>query len=49
MPTDPYAVLRALLRAEAARDNAPEPNPRPLPRPDPDEQRPGSSADTPRA
>ncbi|MET7386559.1 hypothetical protein ACFYPT_19015 [Streptomyces sp. NPDC005529] len=49
MPTDPYAVLRALLRAEAARDNAPEPNPRPLPRPDPDEQRPGSSPDTPRA
>ncbi|GAA3796203.1 hypothetical protein GCM10022403_032570 [Streptomyces coacervatus] len=27
MPTDPYAVLRALLRAEAAR-NAPKPNPK---------------------
>ncbi|GAA2504474.1 hypothetical protein [Streptomyces longisporus] len=26
MPTDPYAVLRALLRAEAAR-NAPKQNP----------------------
>lgn len=25
MPTDPYAVLRALLRAEAARNAAPEP------------------------
>ncbi|WP_267892110.1 hypothetical protein [Streptomyces sp. DSM 15324] len=24
MPTDPYAVLRALLRAEAARSSAPK-------------------------
>ncbi|MFD4415764.1 hypothetical protein [Streptomyces sp. NPDC058466] len=28
MPSDPYAVLRALLRAEALR-NAPKPDPRP--------------------
>ncbi|MFJ5260520.1 hypothetical protein ACIQAC_08635 [Streptomyces sp. NPDC088387] len=27
MPTDPYAVLRALLRAEAVR-NAPKPDPK---------------------
>ncbi|GGW52080.1 hypothetical protein GCM10010503_31310 [Streptomyces lucensis JCM 4490] len=26
MPTDPYAVLRALLRAEARRATAPEPD-----------------------
>ncbi|MFF3942790.1 hypothetical protein [Streptomyces phaeofaciens] len=25
MPTDPYAILRALLRAEAARSAAPKP------------------------
>ncbi|WP_416964391.1 hypothetical protein [Streptomyces sp. Agncl-13] len=31
MPIDPYALLRALLRAEAAR-NAPKPEPR---RPEP--------------
>ncbi|MEW1644573.1 MULTISPECIES: hypothetical protein [unclassified Streptomyces] len=31
MPVDPYAVLRALLRAEAVR-NAPKPEPR---RPEP--------------
>ncbi|MEW2161517.1 hypothetical protein AB0912_00725 [Streptomyces sp. NPDC007084] len=49
MPTDPYAVLRALLRAEAARDNSPEPRPRPAPHPEPDEQRPGTPPDTPRA
>ncbi|MFC9844346.1 hypothetical protein ACFWFF_34165 [Streptomyces sp. NPDC060223] len=30
MPKDPYAILRALLRAEAVR-NAPKPEPRPLP------------------
>ncbi|WP_369260523.1 hypothetical protein [Streptomyces sp. R35] len=30
MPSDPYAVLRALLRAEAVR-NAPKPTPRPKP------------------
>ncbi|WP_330305695.1 MULTISPECIES: hypothetical protein [unclassified Streptomyces] len=30
MPSDPYAVLRALLRAEAVR-NAPKPAPRPKP------------------
>ncbi|MFD4525003.1 hypothetical protein ACFWP7_13995 [Streptomyces sp. NPDC058470] len=30
MPKDPYAVLRALLRADAVR-NAPKPAPRPLP------------------
>ncbi|MFE9766684.1 hypothetical protein ACFYPC_19530 [Streptomyces sp. NPDC005808] len=30
MPKDPYAVLRALLRADAVR-NAPKPQPRPLP------------------
>ncbi|MEU3843929.1 hypothetical protein AB0E88_28335 [Streptomyces sp. NPDC028635] len=29
MPTDPYAVLRALLRAEAARSAAPEQGERP--------------------
>ncbi|MGP4007923.1 hypothetical protein [Streptomyces sp. 4N124] len=28
MPNDPYAVLRALLRAEAIR-NAPKPKPKP--------------------
>ncbi|MEU4877127.1 MULTISPECIES: hypothetical protein [Streptomyces] len=36
MPTDPYAVLRALLRAEAARSTpapAPQAKPRPGPRP----------------
>ncbi|MEU7419755.1 hypothetical protein [Streptomyces antibioticus] len=26
MPTDPYAILRALLRAEAARSAAPKPS-----------------------
>lgn len=30
MPKDPYAVLRALLRADAVR-NAPKPQPRPGP------------------
>ncbi|MEU9732437.1 hypothetical protein [Streptomyces sp. NPDC048002] len=29
MPVDPYAVLRALLRAEAARSGEPKPEPRP--------------------
>ncbi|GHD38256.1 hypothetical protein [Streptomyces galbus] len=33
MPTDPYAVLRALLRAEAAR-SAPRPQPEQRPRPE---------------
>ncbi|MCX4423068.1 hypothetical protein ACIQWL_32375 [Streptomyces mirabilis] len=33
MPTDPYAVLRALLRAEAVR-NTPKPQPEPRPAPD---------------
>ncbi|MDU8996200.1 MULTISPECIES: hypothetical protein [Streptomyces] len=33
MPTDPYAVLRALLRAEAVR-NTPKPQPEPRPTPD---------------
>ncbi|MHA5047952.1 hypothetical protein [Streptomyces sp. SD15] len=32
MPNDPYAVLRALLRAEAAR-NAPKPKPESRPGP----------------
>ncbi|MEU2064364.1 hypothetical protein [Streptomyces sp. NPDC013455] len=32
MPTDPYAVLRALLRAEARRAAAPRPD-RPAPEP----------------
>ncbi|MBZ6229477.1 hypothetical protein [Streptomyces olivaceus] len=32
MPHDPYAVLRALLRAEAARRH-PRPKPQPRPRP----------------
>jgi hypothetical protein len=34
MPKDPYAILRALLRADAVR-NAPKPEPRP----GPDEQK----------
>ncbi|WP_167459129.1 MULTISPECIES: hypothetical protein [Streptomyces] len=34
MPNDPYAVLRALVRAEAVR-NAPK---QPKPQPQPDEQ-----------
>ncbi|MEV6531634.1 hypothetical protein AB0M86_18920 [Streptomyces sp. NPDC051639] len=38
MPNDPYAVLRALLRAEAAR-NAPKPNPDAVRPPGPDEGR----------
>jgi hypothetical protein len=29
MPKDPYAVLRALLRAEARRGTAPQPDRRP--------------------
>ncbi|GAX54276.1 hypothetical protein [Streptomyces olivochromogenes] len=33
MPTDPYAVLRALLRAEAVR-NTPKPPPESRPAPD---------------
>ncbi|MGW2525205.1 hypothetical protein ACWC09_51405 [Streptomyces sp. NPDC001617] len=38
MPTDPYAVLRALLRAEAAR-NAPKPEPKqPQPKQSPEKQ-----------
>ncbi|WP_406373050.1 hypothetical protein OG788_22675 [Streptomyces sp. NBC_00647] len=54
MPSDPYAVLRALLRAEAARDNAPapEPSPRPerhpVPRTGRDEQGPGTPPEDPR-
>ncbi|MFE5793846.1 hypothetical protein ACFQ8C_14895 [Streptomyces sp. NPDC056503] len=40
MPTDPYAVLQALLRAEAARDrraaeHRPEPSPAPAAEPAP--------------
>ncbi|MER6789845.1 hypothetical protein ABT330_35465 [Streptomyces sp. NPDC000658] len=36
MPTDPYAVLRALLRAEAVRSApAPAPQAKPRPRPQP--------------
>ncbi|MFI1533968.1 hypothetical protein [Streptomyces anandii] len=31
MPSDPYAVLRALLRAEAARRSTTEPPPAPAP------------------
>ncbi|MET7480530.1 hypothetical protein ABZT17_40205 [Streptomyces sp. NPDC005648] len=38
MPIDPYAVLRALLRAEAAR-NAPKPEPKqPHPKRPPEKQ-----------
>ncbi|MGW3666913.1 hypothetical protein [Streptomyces sp. NPDC005141] len=52
MPSDPYAVLRALLRAEAARDNSPKSGPRPerrpVPRTGPDEQRPGTTPEDPR-
>jgi hypothetical protein len=33
MPNDPYAVLRALLRAEAVR-NTPKPEPKTRPAPD---------------
>ncbi|MEV3852970.1 hypothetical protein AB0J38_01405 [Streptomyces sp. NPDC050095] len=36
MPKDPYALLRALLRAEAARDARPEKTPEP---PTPDNHR----------
>ncbi|MCN9243175.1 hypothetical protein NGF19_20655 [Streptomyces sp. RY43-2] len=35
MPSDPYAVLLALLRAEAARSAKPRPHPEPLPEPEP--------------
>ncbi|GHE03584.1 hypothetical protein [Streptomyces alanosinicus] len=35
MPTDPYAVLRALLRAEARRTTAPRPEPKDQPQPTP--------------
>ncbi|GGT84343.1 hypothetical protein ACH4HG_11345 [Streptomyces coeruleorubidus] len=35
MLEDPYAVLRALLRAEAVR-NAPKPPPQPQPEPEPE-------------
>ncbi|MFD8424200.1 hypothetical protein [Streptomyces sp. NPDC059466] len=42
MPNDPYAVLRALLRAEAAR-NAPKPNPDAVRPPGPDEGRDAAS------
>ncbi|MGW2617286.1 hypothetical protein [Streptomyces sp. NPDC001500] len=38
MPTDPYAVLRALLRAEAVR-SAPAPAPQAKPRPGPQPSR----------
>ncbi|MFJ7238137.1 hypothetical protein ACIQWB_13480 [Streptomyces olivaceus] len=37
MPHDPYAVLRALLRAEAARRH-PRPKPQPQPQPRPQSQ-----------
>jgi len=38
MPTDPYAILRALLRAEAAR-SAPKPRPKEAnPQPPPKER-----------
>ncbi|GAA2227452.1 hypothetical protein [Streptomyces nogalater] len=40
MPNDPYAVLRALLRAEARRGTAPGPDRRtPRPQRPPDENR----------
>jgi len=35
MPSDPYAVLRALLRAEAVRNAPKQPNPQPQPQPQP--------------
>ncbi|MCX2180416.1 hypothetical protein KV205_07720 [Streptomyces sp. SKN60] len=36
MPVDPFAVLNALLRAEAARNRTPEPPaPEPAPTPEP--------------
>ncbi|MFG2573679.1 hypothetical protein [Streptomyces sp. NPDC048481] len=42
MPTDPYAVLRALLRAEAVRST---PAPAPQARPRPATQRPRTERD----
>ncbi|GGR24681.1 hypothetical protein [Streptomyces roseolus] len=44
MPTDPYAVLQALLRAEAARGHRsadPRPEPAPAPAPEPAPEAPG--------
>ncbi|MGW3634423.1 hypothetical protein ACWD7F_30460 [Streptomyces sp. NPDC005122] len=46
MTNDPYAVLRALLRAEAAR-NAPKPNPDTVRPPRPDEVRDTTSPSAP--
>ncbi|MET9112894.1 hypothetical protein ABZX38_01620 [Streptomyces longwoodensis] len=40
MPIDPYAVLRALLRAEAAR-STPKPQPEQRPRPEQPRERGG--------
>jgi len=38
MPSDPYAVLRALLRAEAARSAKPRPKPKTEPEPESPEE-----------
>lgn len=42
MPNDPYAILRALLRADAAR-HAPKPNPDTVRTPRPDKARDAAS------
>ncbi|MFC7259074.1 MULTISPECIES: hypothetical protein [Streptomyces] len=39
MPSDPYAVLRALLRAEAVRNAPKEPEPKPRERQQPRQDR----------
>ncbi|MGW3493387.1 hypothetical protein [Streptomyces sp. NPDC001020] len=38
MPSDPYAIVLALLRAEAARSSKPRPQPEPTPEPEPPEE-----------
>ncbi|MFI1164772.1 hypothetical protein ACH4UM_14410 [Streptomyces sp. NPDC020801] len=42
MPSDPYAVLRTLLRAEAVRRSTPETRPWEARRPEPGEPRPSA-------
>ncbi|QFZ75476.1 hypothetical protein GFH48_21370 [Streptomyces fagopyri] len=46
MPNDPYAILRALLRADAAR-HAPKPNPDTVRTPRPDKVRDAASPSSP--
>ncbi|MEU2508645.1 hypothetical protein ABZ621_28560 [Streptomyces sp. NPDC007863] len=49
MPTDPYAVLQALLRAEAARDRrAAEHRPEPAPEPTAPDTAPDAAGTRPR-